>query len=344
MKPTARLTLLAACIAVATPAAAQWSGQDVAPPTRVDWRLVAGPMEGPRTRLVALVAVPKAGWHTYWTPKGEPNVPTKVTWRVDGAKVGAGRWPVPKRFEASGLANYGYDRRHAIVFPVTLSGDASSGRAISAALDYYVCSDSVCAAEKADVTGAIGADVPFDAAEWRTFREAIPHRSIPDAIWWTRDGRSGLSFRVPDGANGAIAFLPYLEGAFLRAGVQTVTVADGVATVRGEKGSGEIASGIVTIGGRGWKVEPRRIDPPAAAEPAPATDRAVAGVGHVEAAPIAVSAPTGAGRIDRTAASEAESLPAHGDAKRIPLWIATLAGLLLAGAVAAGLLRRYRTV
>lgn len=340
MNPIARAVLLATCVFASVPAGAQWSGQDVAPPTRVDWKLVAGPMQGPRTRLVALVAEPKAGWHTYWTPKGEPNVPTKVTWRVDGAKVGEGRWPTPRRFEASGLANYGYDHRYAVIFPVTLSGDASAGRTISAGLDYYVCSDSVCAAERADVTGAIGADVGSDAKEWARFEAAQPRGAIAGATWWSKDGRSGLSFPLPRGVAGAASFMPYLEGAFLRAGPQTASVENGVVTIRGETGKGELASGIITIGGRSWTVDPRRVDPPAvtsdvAPEPSEIVSTATSG-------PIA--APGTTSTSDGPRPHEAvEPAPGAMPSPRIPTWILVLTGLLGLATFAAALSRRSRT-
>lgn len=339
MNPIARAALLATCMLVSVPAGAQWSGQDVAPPTRVEWKLVAGPVRGPRTRLVALVAEPKAGWHTYWTPKGEPNVPTKVTWRVDGAKVGEGRWPTPRRFEASGLANYGYDHRYAVIFPVTLSGDASSGRTISAGLDYYVCSDSVCAAERADVTGAIGADVGYDPKEWARYEAAQPRGAIAGATWWSKDGRSGLSFRAPRGVAGTPSFMPYLEGAFLRAGAQTSSVEDGVVTILGETGKGGLASGIVTIGGRSWTVDPRRVDPPAVTPDAPSESSAIGSTATIS--------PTVAARTTSTAdvarphdALEPPSTPTS--SPRIPTWIMVLAGLLGLATFAAALSRRSR--
>jgi hypothetical protein len=338
MSPIARALLLATCVLVSAPASAQWSGQDVAPPTRVDWKLVAGPMRGPHTRLVALVAEPKAGWHTYWTPKGEPNVPTRVTWRVDGAKVGEGRWPTPRRFEASGLANYGYDRPYAVIFPVTLSGDASAGRTISAGLDYYVCSDSVCAAEKADVSGAIGADVRHDAVEWSRYEAAQPRGTIPGASWWSADGRSGLSFRVPQGASGPIAFLPYLEGAFLRAGAQTTSMRDGVVTIRGEAGRGSLASGLVSIGGRSWTIEPKRIDPPAGPPEAESAPPPVATTSVSE--PVETASTAGAAAPAREAA---HPVPADVErAPRLPTWFLMLVGLLAVATLAAGLSRRSR--
>lgn len=340
MNRLVRAVLLATCVLVSAPATAQWSGQDVAPPTRVDWKLVAGPMQGPRTRLVALVAEPKAGWHTYWTPKGEPNVPTKVTWRVDGAKVGEGRWPTPRRFEASGLANYGYDHRYAVIFPVTLSGDASAGRTISAGLDYYVCSDSVCAAERADVTGAIGADVGSDAKEWARFEAAQPRGAIVGATWWSKDGRSGLSFPAPRGVTGTPSFLPYLEGAFLRAGPQTASVEDGVVTIRGETGKGELASGIVTIGGRSWMIDPRRVEAPVAAPAGVPIETAAAPVTQaVRTAPVVT-------RVGPEAVERPEAvMSSDGDAStpRIPVWIVALAGLLGIATLAAALVRRSRT-
>src|SRR5437016_5218002 len=61
------------------------------------------------------------GWHTYWRNPGDSGLPTEIAWTLPaGFNAGDIVWPVPERFVASGIGNYGYSRAVDPPVPIAL--------------------------------------------------------------------------------------------------------------------------------------------------------------------------------------------------------------------------------
>ncbi len=86
---------------------------------------VAHTPEGGLTAAVHLTIQP--GWHLYWENPGEAGMPVSVTWNLpDGYRALPLEFPLPERFEASGLTGYGYEGE-VVLFSTIVAEDASTG-------------------------------------------------------------------------------------------------------------------------------------------------------------------------------------------------------------------------
>jgi thiol:disulfide interchange protein len=146
------LCWLLAVLAFSAPAAAQI---DTAP--KVQARLIAERDEiAPGwTVTVALEEDIRAGWHTYWRNPGEAGAPTEIAWVLPpGWTAGPIQWPYPKRLPVGPLMNYGYEGKPWLLVTVTAPASASPGdiAVLKAAVDWLVCSSSLCVPESTKLT------------------------------------------------------------------------------------------------------------------------------------------------------------------------------------------------
>lgn len=75
--------------------------------------------ERENNRIQGLLTVElKPGWKTYWRSPGEGGVAPKISW-PEGVKD-SWSWPVPSRFDISGMTTQGYHDR--VQIPITLDG------------------------------------------------------------------------------------------------------------------------------------------------------------------------------------------------------------------------------
>jgi DsbC/DsbD-like thiol-disulfide interchange protein len=84
------------------------------------------------------------GWHTYWRNPGDSGLPTEIAWTLPpGFAAGDIVWPVPERFVASGIGNYGYSRAVDLLSRADRSTAAARTRAarIEANASWLVCSE-----------------------------------------------------------------------------------------------------------------------------------------------------------------------------------------------------------
>ena len=80
------------------------------------------------TVWVAIRQVIASGWHTYWRNPGDTGLPTSVTWNLPkGITAGKPLWPVPERFTAGSIVNYGYEKEATILVPLTVAPHAVIG-------------------------------------------------------------------------------------------------------------------------------------------------------------------------------------------------------------------------
>jgi len=111
------------------------------------------------------------GWHVYWINPGDAGTAVQVGWDLpEGFAAGALEWPVPSRFEAGGIASYGYSGEPVLLATLRAPASAAPGtRArIAARLDWLVCSEESCIPGEATVS----LDLEVAAAEPHPSAEA----------------------------------------------------------------------------------------------------------------------------------------------------------------------------
>ncbi|MCR1302066.1 MULTISPECIES: protein-disulfide reductase DsbD [Enterobacter] len=141
--------------------------------------------ERDQNRIQGLLTVElKPGWKTYWRAPGEGGVAPKISW-PEGV-TDSWSWPVPSRFDISGMTTQGYHDK--VTIPIVLDG--VKGDAVDGTLTLSTCSN-VCLLT--DYPLHLDFTQPVDAG----FRDAFDHamRSIPgssgvssDLTAWLADG------------------------------------------------------------------------------------------------------------------------------------------------------------
>lgn len=141
--------------------------------------------ERDQNRIQGLLTVElKPGWKTYWRSPGEGGVAPKISW-PEGV-TDSWSWPVPSRFDISGMTTQGYHDK--VTIPIVLDG--VKGDALDGTLTLSTCSN-VCLLT--DYPLHLDFTQPVDAG----FRDAFDHamRSIPgssgvssDLTAWLADG------------------------------------------------------------------------------------------------------------------------------------------------------------
>ncbi len=238
---------------------------------------------------LALTFAPKPTWHTYWKNPGDAGIETQAKWSLPaGATAGSLRYPVPGTLLVSGLMNYVYEAKQALLVDVAVPATATPGSAfpVRAKIDYLVCTDEICVPESAtvaaDLTVGDGAPDPARAAIFADARRALPVKLAERASYSITGER--IAIAVPMAGVDRVTkayFFPAGDGIADYSAAQTVTVAGDTLRIETKaqgKPSGAIA-GILRIERPGEK--PRGFE--IVAEP-----------GSVPAAGAALSASSGA--------------------------------------------------
>jgi len=101
-------------------------------------RLVVSPATDGMLRL-GLDFKLQPGWKIYWRSPGDAGLPPTVDWTgSDNAAVGDFAWPVPERFEQSGLETFGYHDDMLLPAAVTVPNPAQPAH-LKAAVDFLTC-------------------------------------------------------------------------------------------------------------------------------------------------------------------------------------------------------------
>ena len=158
------------------------------------------PAAGETIKLV-LRMNPKPGWHGYWKNPGDAGAGMRFDWSLPkGVTVGEPAYPVPDRLIISGLMNYVYKGRYALLIDMKVPGGVAPGTKlpVRATVDYLVCTDEICVPE----TAQVGLD--FSVAPGPQPRQPIEQalRALPkplgsEATFERRDGKLRMAFPIP---------------------------------------------------------------------------------------------------------------------------------------------------
>lgn len=141
--------------------------------------------EREQTHIKGLLTVElKPGWKTYWRSPGEGGVAPKISW-PEGV-TDSWSWPVPSRFDISGMTTQGYHDK--VQIPITLDG--VKGDALDGTLTLSTCSN-VCLLT--DYPLHLDLTQPVDGGFRSEFEQAM--RAVPgtsgvaaDLSAWLSDG------------------------------------------------------------------------------------------------------------------------------------------------------------
>ncbi len=102
---------------------------------------------------IGVELVPDPKWHSYWKSPGDIGMPLTFVWTLpDGTTVAPHEFPVPTRFDQSGIVSYGYDGPVLVFSELTPPADLAPGATFDARVEasWLVC-DEICVPGKADL-------------------------------------------------------------------------------------------------------------------------------------------------------------------------------------------------
>jgi len=179
-------------------------------------------------------------WKIYWRTPGEAGLPPTIDLLADGHPVASRiEWPVPKRFNAFGFDNYGYD--NTVILPLDVSVFATDGPLqLSGQIDALVCAD-ICVPIGGAVKMTIPAGPASPSADARAIAQAaalVPRQVgiaslVPDNVWQAEDALY-LRFAAPvpiddvfvEGIEGVAFKRPRLDGADAIITIEAMSVPD----------------------------------------------------------------------------------------------------------------------
>jgi len=152
----------------------------------------------------------ESGWKTYWQNPGEGGIAPEILW--DKPEPAAQwHWPVPRRFDVSGISTQGYQGDVSLPISLTRSG----GEALTGTLRLSTCSN-VCILTDYPFTLALDGAAPdgFDLAYAKAM-STLP-QAMPDTVTLKagyRQNQLQLTAANPQGWQDPQVFLQRLEGA-----------------------------------------------------------------------------------------------------------------------------------
>lgn len=238
--------------------------QPVGPGPHVRIDLVAEtdhPAPGGEVTL-AFASRPDPGWHAYWENPGDAGFPARASWTLPaGVTAGPIRYPVPQRLTIAGLMNYVYEGPFAQLVTLKLHANATGQIPVRVALDYLVCTDSICVPEKAELSTLLtvgDGSIPADRrARFDGWRKALPKPLGSPAIYQVDNGRLRIAIPYPAAAPGGDAyFYPLAQNLLDHAAPQTVSrEGDRLVIETAAKGNPAALRGVLAIGGQGFVVD-----------------------------------------------------------------------------------------
>lgn len=291
---------------------------------------------------IAIRMVPEAGWHGYWSNPGEVGLPVEARWQTpSGVSVSPLRHPAPHLLNVQGIASYVHEGPFTLLATMQVPEGLSRGAAlpVSVALNWLVCSDTLCVPESAtlsaDLTVGDGAPDPAGARIVAAGQRAMP-RALQNTRYW-RDGKDWV-FSFPISAGSASHLFPVGEGWFEAAARQRSSSANGRELIRvaasGDAPSGTFR-GVLASGSGSHAVAASRATPPADAElAAPSVESDASETGSMVTSDLdfgtrATSVQTEAVVMQTAVDSPRPPAGVSGDVIRVALMGALVGGLLL---------------
>ena len=259
----------------------------------------ADPAPG-KTTMLAIRFSPVPGWHGYWSNPGDSGLPPKVQWDVPaGVRVGALQHPAPQLLRVAGMASFVHEGQHVLLAPMQVPATFSPGDTlpVKGALDFLICSDSLCVPQNATVnlnlTVGKGTADPASRALFAAARQALP-QSLSSTGEFTAVGRT-VQLLVPAAAKldpSRATFFPAGEGVFERSGARRMP--DGSIEISGSMTNTPASlSGIVSDGRRAVQLRFRPASAPSGIAQTPIVpDSPVLVEAQAEAAPASLSLPS----------------------------------------------------
>lgn len=172
-------------------------------------RLQADARDAAQTRVLLSLAL-ESGWKTYWQNPGEGGIAPEIFWD-DPQAAQQWYWPVPERFEVSGISTQGYQKT--VSLPITLAH--SRREALTGTLRLSTCSN-VCILTDYPFTLTLDGTAPegFDFAYAQAMSklpQAMPETVILKAGY--QQNQLQLTADNPQGWQDPQIFLQRLEGA-----------------------------------------------------------------------------------------------------------------------------------
>jgi len=128
----------------------------------------------PNEVILGVTLTPVEGWHTYWSNPGQAGLALSIELEDAGVKVLAEDFPVPTRYEFSGIVTYGYSK--AATFLYSLSGEIPEN--LKGTATWLVCDDSSCLPADGVIDIAIGKRVEETTPEWVSKARAVQPEEI----------------------------------------------------------------------------------------------------------------------------------------------------------------------
>ncbi len=230
------------------------------------------------TVTLALVITPKAGWHGYWQNPGDVGAPDTIKWDLpQGVSAGPLRYPVPKPKLRSGIMNFVYEGRYAILADLKLSPSLRAGAAlpVRADLTFLACTDDMCVPQRADFETVLHvADTPLPhlrVAEFDEYRRALPLPLGTEAHFNAANERFRLSVPIPSTISVSNAyFFPLTDGALVYSSPQHIWRNSDQLLIEAEAGRSATSlhriEGVLSIGNRAFSLSAVRTAHSAAEE------------------------------------------------------------------------------
>ncbi len=110
--------------------------------------------------VLGITLTPDDHWHTYWSNPGDAGMTLRVALDDESLTIHAEEFPLPKRFEVSGIVGYGYEKPATFLYRI--KGDIP--KVISGKANWLTCDEDGCVpgSETFDLTiDSIGEEVPL---------------------------------------------------------------------------------------------------------------------------------------------------------------------------------------
>lgn len=241
----ARMALFAVfCIAAASPSVAttlhsNWVGD----PAIGEARLISSVSATGDLQVLPLALEFRlaTGWKIYWRTPGEAGLPPAIDLLADGdAVISQIKWPVPKRFNAFGFDNFGYDS--AVILPLQVSGHRpGSSIQLRGQIEALICAD-ICVPLGGSVALTMPAGPASPTADSRAIAQAtalVPRQAGDNPLFavervWQAAEALHMQFAAPlaiddifiEGAAGVAFKKPRMSGTDAVIAIETTTPLD----------------------------------------------------------------------------------------------------------------------